>query len=49
MRKFYESPEAEIVSFEAMEQLALIPERGNTGVGDDDVIISGGVGDREDW
>ncbi len=49
MRKTYESPEAEIVTFAAMEQLALLKERnGNTNVGDGPTM-SGNVGDREDW
>ena len=49
MRKIYESPEAEIVTFAAMEQLALLPERnGNMDPGDGPTM-SGEVGDREDW
>ena len=50
MRKVYESPEVEIVSFEAMEQIALLTPR----AGDDteigkDPILSGTVGDRGDY
>ena len=49
MRKIYESPEAEVVTFAAMEQLALLPERnGETNVGDGPTM-SGDVGNREEW
>lgn len=49
MRKVYESPEAEIVSFEAMEQLALLQPRSGetTGVGANP-NLSGSVGGRGD-
>lgn len=49
MRKIYESPEAEVVTFAAMEELALLPERNGTVEPGDGPTISGGVGDREDW
>ena len=48
MRKVYESPEAEVVSFEAMEQLALLAPRGadgTTDVGGKGPSASGSVGD----
>ena len=51
MRKVYESPEAEVVSFEAMEQLALLAPRGadgTTDVGGKGPSASGSVGDRGD-
>ena len=52
MRKVYESPEAEVVSFTAMEQLALLPTRGNesneTNV-DKGPGVSGGVTGRDEW
>jgi hypothetical protein len=49
MRKIYESPEAQIVSFEAMEQLALLSPRGgdSTDVGEAP-SVSGSVGGRGD-
>ena len=51
MRKVYESPEVEIVSFEAMEQLALLTPRANdddnTGVGANPGV-SGSIGGRGD-
>ena len=49
MRKVYESPEVEIVSFEAMEQLALLTPRADesTEVGDAPGV-SGSVGNRGD-
>lgn len=50
MRKVYESPEAEIVSFEAMEQLALLkPRSGDSTDTGNNPTISGSVGDREDY
>lgn len=50
MRKIYESPEAEIVSFEAMEQIALLTPRAgdDTAIGEDPKV-SGSVGDRGDY
>ena len=49
MRKVYESPEAQVVSFEAMEQLALLSPRGSndTDIGDAP-SVSGSVGGRGD-
>ena len=50
MRKVYESPEAQIVSFEAMEQLALLSPRSgepNTDL-NDAPSVSGSVGGRGD-
>lgn len=51
MRKVYESPEVEIVSFEAMEQLALLTPRADdtTEVGGAAPKLSGSVGDRGDY
>ena len=55
MRKVYESPIVEIVSFEAMEQLALLSPRGegpSTDIGGSSgPTMSGGVTDRSefDW
>ena len=50
MAKIYESPVAEVVSFEAMEQLALLaPRGGNPSTDLDDAPgISGSVGGRGD-
>ena len=50
MAKIYESPVAEVVSFEAMEQLALLAPRGNNPSTDltDAPGISGSVGGRGD-
>ena len=50
MRKIYENPEVEIVSFEAMEQIALLAPRSgdDTDLGDGP-IVSGSVGDRGDY
>ena len=49
MRMTYERPEAEIVSFAALEQLALLEGRaGETDVGKDP-SVSGGVTEREDF
>ena len=50
MCKVYESPEAEVVSFEAMEQLALLKPRSgdNTELGANP-NISGSVGYRGDY
>ena len=49
MRKIYESPEAQIVSFEAEEQLALLTPRadGNTDI-DNNPEAVGSVGGRGD-
>ncbi len=50
MRKVYESPEVEIVNFEAMEQLALLQPRAgedSSEVGKNP-NVSGSVGDRGD-
>ena len=49
MRKVYESPEAEVVTFAAMEQLALLQERSNETDVDKGPGVSGGVTDREDF
>lgn len=50
MKKLYESPEAEAVSFEALEQVALLaPRTGDTtDLGGNTPGISGSVGDRGD-
>jgi len=48
MRKIYERPEAEVVTFAAMEQLALLPERSNETNMDGGPTLSGGVSDREE-
>ena len=50
MRKVYETPEVEIVSFAAMEQLALLTpstKEGNTEIGKAP-SVSGSVGERGD-
>ena len=50
MRKAYESPEVTLVSFEAMERIALLaPRSGNDTDLGDGPIVSGGIGDREDY
>ena len=50
MRNVYEAPEAEVVRFDAMEQIALLQPRDNeTDVGGGPGKMSGGVTDREDW
>ena len=50
MRKTYESPEAEVVSFEAMEQLALLKPRSGESVEVGDAPgVSGSVGGRGDY
>lgn len=50
MRDVYEAPEAQIVRFDAMEQIALLQPRDNeTDVGGGPGKMSGGVTDREDW
>ena len=49
MRKIYESPEAEIVSFEAVEQLALLrPRDGESTEIGNAPGVSGSVGGRGD-
>ena len=51
MRKVYETPEIEIVTFAAMEQLALLTPRAddnNTEVGGKAPSVSGSVGGRGD-
>lgn len=39
MKKIYESPEAEVISFAAMEQLATLKGEIRLGLTDNDVII----------
>jgi hypothetical protein len=49
MRKIYESPEAEVVTFAAMEQLALLQGSENESDIGKGPGVSGGVTDREDF
>ena len=50
MRNVYEAPEAQIVRFDAMEQIALLQPRDNeTDIGGEPGSVIGGVTDREDW
>lgn len=50
MKKVYESPEVTLVSFEAMESIALLAPRSgsDTDLGDGPTM-SGSVGDRGDY
>jgi len=45
MKKIYESPEAEVISFAAMEQLATLKGEIRLSIKDDDIII--GVSDLD--